>query len=103
MQANEPNVNENVKGGGNIGRRRMTGGAAAQHALIAQEFRRMAAEIGSFLDVKARRGKSAPAAKKPAAKKKSKTAASSAAPKKKKAAASAAPKKKKAAAYSGFW
>ena len=84
-------------GGGYHGRRRMTGGAAVQHALIAQEFRRMASEIGSFLDSKAKKGKSMAAPKKPAPKKK-------AAPKKKTAAsASAAPKKKKAAAYSGFW
>ena len=77
----------------------MTGGAAAQHAMIAQEFRRMASEIGSFLESKASGKKKAmPAPKKPAAKK-----AGAAAPKKKKAAAAAPKKKKVAAARAGFW
>jgi len=67
----------------------LSGGSMAQkHAMVAEEFRRMAAEIGSFL--KAR--KPVPK-KKPAAPKNKKSAA---APKKKKSAA--APKKKKSAA-----
>ena len=84
------------------------GGAAQQHALIAQEFRRMAAEIGSFLDKKA---KNVPAPKKPADGKKKKTAAdpkktpakkAAADPKKKKKKVAADPKKKKDA-FAGFW
>ncbi len=71
----------------------MFGGAAqaAQHALVAQEFRRMAAEIGSFLGTKGK-GRSMPPPKKPAAKKKA--AAKKPAAKKKKAAA---------ASHSMFW
>lgn len=94
-----------------IPRNTMTGGAAAQHAMIAQEFRRMAAEIGSFLEKKskgvpapkkpeAKKPTKAAAAKKPAAKK---VAAEKDAKKPKKAKAAAAPKKKKAESYAGFW